>query len=437
MTEIFDTIVIGAGWSGLAAARDLNDQRRSVVVLEASDHVGGRTIGKPFPGLDKVVHADLGGAWINREIQPLMRAEVARYGAALKEDLPVETPVFRIGGRNRLLPVPQEQLGDLERAMTHVTNASRRIIPSRPMTSQALSDLDVSIDDFFAPLNLPGETLEFIQSMLSMYTGAAPGKGSMVGFIGQAAAFGHSAFGFFGALTERFVRGPEALLRDMVVRDRLEVRFGNKVTRIEQTSDGVTVRTEGGVTIDARTCIVAVPTNVLRHIEFAPGLSPEKNSALADNHLSRAYKCIILARNLPSGPLAIGSDAFQALFMSTKVTDGTYVLIGFGAEGVQHMDLTDNGQVEKAVRAYFPQAEVLAVEAHNWNDDPLFDGTWRIDPGGAALPFLTAMNQHEGRIVFAGTDIDDSVWRTWIEGALNSAKQAVSQVAIQLRQDDV
>jgi monoamine oxidase len=133
--------------------------------------------------------------------------------------------------------------------------------------------------------------------------------------------------------------------------------------------------------------------------------------------------------------MAIGSGALQPLFTSAQVADGTYVLIGFGAEGVERIDPTDVGQVEKAVRSYFPEAEVLAVEAHDWNEDPLFDGTWRIDPAGSTLAFLKAMNTPEGRIVFAGTDVDDSVWRSWMEGALNSAKQAVDVVSTQLRRD--
>ena len=38
-----DVVVIGAGFAGIAAARDLVEAGRSVVVLEARDRIGGRT----------------------------------------------------------------------------------------------------------------------------------------------------------------------------------------------------------------------------------------------------------------------------------------------------------------------------------------------------------------------------------------------------------
>ena len=77
MSEIvYDTVVVGAGFAGICAARNLTDQGRSVIVLEAGDRTGGRTYARPFAGREHLT-AELGGSWINRDLQPWMRAEVA------------------------------------------------------------------------------------------------------------------------------------------------------------------------------------------------------------------------------------------------------------------------------------------------------------------------------------------------------------------------
>ena len=57
----FDTVVVGAGVSGLAAARTLTRAGQKVVVLEARDRIGGRLHTERAGG--RVT--DLGASWIH------------------------------------------------------------------------------------------------------------------------------------------------------------------------------------------------------------------------------------------------------------------------------------------------------------------------------------------------------------------------------------
>ena len=56
-----DAVVVGAGYAGLCAARRLRTAGLDVLVLEASDRVGGRTLTARLPGGWAL---DLGGQWI-------------------------------------------------------------------------------------------------------------------------------------------------------------------------------------------------------------------------------------------------------------------------------------------------------------------------------------------------------------------------------------
>src|ERR671917_524117 len=83
-----DVVVVGAGLAGLSAARDLEARGVSVVVLEARDRVGGRTLNEPI-GDGKVV--EVGGQWIGPTQDRL---------AALAGELEIETFPTYTAGRN-------------------------------------------------------------------------------------------------------------------------------------------------------------------------------------------------------------------------------------------------------------------------------------------------------------------------------------------------
>jgi len=80
VSEAVDVVVVGAGVSGLAAARRLLAAGRAVIVLEARDRVGGRLLSVPFGDTG----VDLGATWYWAN-EPRMRAVVAELGLETHE----------------------------------------------------------------------------------------------------------------------------------------------------------------------------------------------------------------------------------------------------------------------------------------------------------------------------------------------------------------
>lgn len=72
-----DTLIIGAGISGLAAGLRLQAQRRDVLILEARERVGGRSHGVTL-GDDSGI--DLGPSWVWPAHQPRVRSLIEALG---------------------------------------------------------------------------------------------------------------------------------------------------------------------------------------------------------------------------------------------------------------------------------------------------------------------------------------------------------------------
>jgi monoamine oxidase len=77
-TDVYDVIIVGAGWAGLAAAMTLKAKGiTNFIVLEAKDHIGGRsyTVNESFNG--ESIPIDYGAMWIHcgtsNPLYPILR----------------------------------------------------------------------------------------------------------------------------------------------------------------------------------------------------------------------------------------------------------------------------------------------------------------------------------------------------------------------------
>ncbi len=245
-----DVVVIGAGTAGLAAARRLVDEGKSVVIVEAADRVGGRaytesnTFGVPF---------DHGCSWL------MGPSDLPLIGAARDWDFTLynhngAAEAFYVGDR----PATASEQGQYDRAWGRITGAFNRagregkdvaassVIPKPlkfdgvPQTWIGPMDWGVDFDDL--------STMDYWQSAdAEAYFMVKEGLGALI------ARTAHE----------------------------LPLKLNAAARRIDWSGEGVAVETDAG-TIRAKACVVTVSTGVLRAgaIRFVPELPDWKQDAI-------------------------------------------------------------------------------------------------------------------------------------------------------------
>src|SRR4051812_651732 len=91
-----DVIVVGGGFAGISAAREVARAGRRALLLEARDRLGGRTWTAPWGE-----HAiEYGGGWVHWH-QPHVWSEILRHGLAVELSEDASRAAWYVGNERR------------------------------------------------------------------------------------------------------------------------------------------------------------------------------------------------------------------------------------------------------------------------------------------------------------------------------------------------
>lgn len=452
----WDVVVIGGGFAGVSAARELRHAGLETLLLEARNRLGGRT----FTARSGGRLFELGGTWVH-STQPHVFAEVNRYGLELVEtqgEIPERLLWWdgeraREAGLRELPSLAREAvcappggtpeaptavlagLARLARQMSDFHADARAALPEPygPLAGDAWRKADArSVRDRLDQLDLGGAHRGLLEGVLGASAHGDFSEASLLEMLRWWALSGHDLQRYSDSVARyRLRNGTISLIEAMLDDGRPEVRLGAPVAEVAHDADGVGVTTEGGERFEARAALAALPMNVLANVRFTPALHPGKLAASRERHAGAGVK-LYLRLAEPLSPLAIFAPESEPLSSVFTMADGEHgdELVAFGTDPGR-IDAHDPGAVERVLQRFVPEARVVETVAYDWHLDPRSLGTWCVLRKGQASRYLDALRASEGRVHFAGAD-QAFGWRGFIDGAIESGTRVGRQLAARL-----
>ncbi|MGN6754544.1 MAG: flavin monoamine oxidase family protein [Intrasporangium sp.] len=430
--ETYDALVIGAGFAGLTAARDLAKDGKRVLIVEARDRIGGRTWYRPFA--DTGFSIEMGGNWVDAELNTALMAEVERYGVQLSTSPQAEHHVSLLDGvlSHAPCPISPDDELDLRRFVQEVRTQVKRIDPALALDTQGVADLDVPLGAYLDSFGLSATLRGLMGAWIRQETGCHESQISALHLMSWIPLLDNDVLAIGHTPTHRFAAGTIDLLQRMLDDSGAELRLSTPVVAVTQSAGQVEVCTQGGEVLRARGAVIALPLNCLADVSFEPALSPGKVAAAKIGQSGAAKKLWALVTDLPPKVLGIGDhdtpiDVFFTDFPAEETGLGGDLVVGFSTQE-RPLDMLDREDMEAALRRYVPEAGVLKVDGHDWLADPYAKGTWCAAPAGLLSEYASALEATEGRLVFAGSDIAHA-FRGWMEGAVATGATAAARLS--------
>lgn len=406
-----DVVVVGAGLSGLAAARELSSGAGlEVLVLEARDRPGGRTRATRVGG----VVVDLGGEWID-EAHSEIRGLVEELGLRL-----VPSNRSKEGGRWYVrggvtdgMPLSERDAGVYERMKRALVSTASCVDLDEPFRGGPSATDDASVEEWLRGAGMSEGGIHAVETLVSSCGSTVPlDRMSFYAYAAKVATRGGPGKG-----NEYRVEGGAGRISEKLA-EGLSVRYSSPVTGVSQAEGGgVEVRyqgPEGPRTARARKAILALPLTCYRDITFDPPPPPTVKSVVSGSVYGVVRKMhFIFDEPVDTAPFTV-TDTTLGYLSAAQLSGGAG---GGGAGGIvsfcggrpllSELGRAPEEREERAVRQLrelYDIPEPMAVTEKVWPNDYWTRGSYMImAPGNMAL-FGEAMGTGFGDVHLAGAE---------------------------------
>lgn len=433
-TENPDVIVVGAGLSGLAAARELTRSGLDVLVLETRDHPGGRT---GVMDLDGVVF-DTGGEWVD-EAHTELRKFISDLGL---EVYPYERRKqdarWHVGGETTdEMPFSEKDARIYQRMNEALSGTASGLDPETCWRDAP--EEDVSVEAWLREAGMSGEGVHTVETLISTCGSTVPpDRMSFHAYAAKVATRGGPGKG-----NEYRVRNGAGGIARAAARELGDrVRYSSPVTDIVQGLSGIEVRfmTEDGPrSARARRVVMAAPFTVYPTIRFHPEPPPVFRRMISGATYGVVRKMAFVFEEAVDASRFTLTDTplgYLGAAQDPETSGGSRGIVSFagGRPLLAELGLPEEKRKERAVgllRRLYDVPEPARVVEKVWAHDYWTRGSYMIVAPEDLADFGEAMGGAFGHVRLAGAEAvaaAPSFMNSAVKGGIEAARTIAGEL---------